>query len=81
MTALALGLSHFSKKKKRQYENSNMRRYLRNEESYELFKSGDVKTAFGKILDAFAGCDRVMINLECAVTEKDTAIKKIGPNL
>lgn len=51
------------------------------EESYELFKNGDVKTAFGSVLDVFSGCDRVMVNLECAVTEKDTPIKKIGPNL
>ena len=31
--------------------------------------------------EIFNGTDRVIVNLECAVTDKNTPIKKIGPNI
>ena len=46
-----------------------------------LFAQGDAQTLFGDVIDVFKASDRVLINLECAVTDKDTPIKKIGPNL
>ena len=39
------------------------------------------KELFGDITDLFKSSDRVIVNLECAVTESDVPIKKIGPNL
>ncbi|MBQ9777563.1 MAG: CapA family protein [Clostridia bacterium] len=47
----------------------------------ELFAAGDIATLFGDTLSLFAGNDINMINLECALTDADTAIKKCGPNL
>lgn len=47
----------------------------------ELFKSCQAKALFGDVIDVFKDSDRVIVNLECAITEKDTPIKKIGPNL
>ncbi len=47
-----------------------------------LFADGNKgRELFGDIVDLFECADRVMVNLECAVTEKETPIKKIGPNL
>ena len=48
---------------------------------HELFAQGRGKELFSDICDVFDSCDRVIVNLECAVTEKNTKIKKIGPNL
>ena len=50
-------------------------------DSKELFASCNSKALFNDIIDIFKASSRVMINLECAVTEADTPIKKIGPNL
>ncbi len=50
-------------------------------DSEELFASCKCKELFGDVIDVFGSSDRVLINLECAITEKDTPIKKIGPNL
>ena len=47
----------------------------------EEFLKGDLQTLFHDVPSAFAGADRVFVNLECAVTDKDTAIFKKGPNL
>ena len=47
----------------------------------EVFASSDASAAFGDIIPFFKSMDRVIVNLECAITDKDTAIKKIGPNL
>lgn len=47
----------------------------------EYFIKGDVQTLFGKICDVAKNADRVIINLECALTDSDNAIKKMGPNL
>ncbi|MBQ4509450.1 MAG: CapA family protein [Clostridia bacterium] len=47
----------------------------------QLFESADHKSLFNDVLTEFEEADRVIINLECAVTDKNTPIKKIGPNL
>ncbi len=46
-----------------------------------LFRECRGKELFGNILDIFKSSDRVFVNLECAVTDKETPIKKLGPNL
>jgi len=46
-----------------------------------LFQNGDAEALFGDILPVFHSADRVLINLECALTESDKAIPKFGPNL
>ena len=50
-------------------------------ECEELFAKGNGKALFGNVCDAFASCDESIVNLETAITDKDTPIKKIGPNL
>ena len=50
-------------------------------ESEEPFKKGDAEGAFGSICKLFKTADRTLVNLECAVTEHETGIKKIGPCL
>ena len=47
----------------------------------ELFDKCQTRELFNDVLDAFATADRCIVNLETAVTNKDTPIKKIGPNL
>ncbi len=49
--------------------------------SAPLFESGDVPALFGTVPALFAGADRVIVNLECALTESEGAIRKCGPNL
>ena len=49
--------------------------------SWQAFDNVDAKTAFGDVTELFAACDRVIVNLECAVTDRGTKIKKYGPNL
>lgn len=49
--------------------------------SYKAFDEIDVKTAFNDVLDVFAQGDRVIVNLECALTESEHKIPKKGPNL
>ncbi len=48
------------------------------EKQFEQCKSTEL---FNDIIDLFKSSDRAIINLECAVTDKNTPIKKIGPNL
>ena len=50
-------------------------------DSAQLFASGDVDALFGDIVGHFAAADRVIVNLECALTESQNAIRKFGPNL
>ena len=45
------------------------------------FKKENVRDLFGDVPTVFQDADRVLINLECALTEKDTPIFKKGPNL
>lgn len=45
------------------------------------FAANDAKAAFTDVLDVFSKADRVIVNLECAITESENAIKKCGPNL
>ena len=47
----------------------------------DLWENGNVQSIFGKIPELFRNSDRVIVNLECALTEKETAIRKFGPNL
>ena len=49
--------------------------------SWQAFENVDVKTAFCDVADFFTTCDRVLVNLECAVTDRGVKIKKYGPNL
>lgn len=45
------------------------------------FASGDVAALFGRVTEEFSRCDRVIVNLECALTDSESAIRKCGPNL
>lgn len=47
----------------------------------QLFYEAKSQELFRDVIDVFKASDRVLVNLECAVTEKDTPIAKIGPNL
>lgn len=47
----------------------------------KLLAEQDWKTLFKDIPTEFEKSDRVIVNLECAITDKDTAIRKCGPNL
>lgn len=51
------------------------------EESLVYFKNGDGRAAFTNVCDKFKKADRVIVNLECALTEHDKGIKKMGPCL
>lgn len=45
------------------------------------FAAQDIDTLFGDVTELFRHQDFVLVNLECAITEHDGAIKKFGPNL
>ena len=47
----------------------------------ELYKKKDTGALFGDTVSLFEGNDINFVNLECAVTESENAIKKIGPPL
>ena len=49
--------------------------------AHPYFNNNDAKGAFTDVLDVFKKADRVIVNLECAITESENAIKKCGPNL
>ena len=49
--------------------------------SAPALERGDVRAAFGGMADEFASADVVVINLECALTDSDAAIRKCGPAL
>jgi hypothetical protein len=49
--------------------------------SIPLFLKQDLKGLFGDTLEVFGSAGRVIVNLECALTERGTPIKKCGPNL
>ncbi len=50
-------------------------------DSEQAFAEQKVAELFNDVPTQFAKADRVVVNLECAVTDKDTPIKKLGPNL
>ncbi|MBQ7353329.1 MAG: CapA family protein [Clostridia bacterium] len=50
-------------------------------DSKKLFEECKGNELFSDIVDIFKNSNRTIVNLECAVTDKDTPIKKIGPNL
>lgn len=47
----------------------------------ELFEKTDAEKLFGDVPAIFSECDRVLVNIECALTYADTPINKRGPNL
>ena len=49
--------------------------------SEPLFVAGDTEKLFGDVLPILKGSDRLIVNLECALTTYDGAITKCGPNL
>ncbi|MBQ3079786.1 MAG: CapA family protein [Clostridia bacterium] len=51
------------------------------EASERAFREGDVQALFSDVLPVFQGADRVLVNLECALTDTNGAIMKFGPNL
>ena len=51
------------------------------EANFDLYKSGNKQVLFGDVCKLADGADRVIINLECALTDSDGAIKKFGPNI
>ncbi|NLA83103.1 MAG: CapA family protein [Clostridiales bacterium] len=51
------------------------------ENTRPYFERKDIKTLFGDVPKVFKDADRVIVNLECALTTSEKAIKKFGPNL
>lgn len=49
--------------------------------SAPLFAAGDTEGLFSDALEVFKRNDRVVLNLECALTEAENGIRKCGPNL
>ena len=49
------------------------------EQSEQLFIDGAVRELFGGVCDLVKKADRTIINLECALTNAETGIKKFGP--
>lgn len=45
------------------------------------FIHGNIQPLFGKVYALAQSMDRVIINLECALTDSDNKIRKMGPNL
>ncbi len=51
------------------------------DQSRPIFAAKDARGAFGDVVDLFAKADRVVVNLECALTDSENRINKLGPNL
>ena len=47
----------------------------------KYFVEGDIKALFGDINGLASEMDRIIVNVECALTNYDGAIKKFGPNI
>ena len=47
----------------------------------DIWKGGKTEELFHDVSTAFQGVDRVIVNLECSLTEADTPIQKVGPNM
>ncbi len=55
---------------------------IREQGTTEAFSNKKTDMLFDKsIQELFRSADEVIVNLECAITDKDTPIKKFGPNL
>lgn len=52
-----------------------------NVNSHELYENCDIQTLFTDTLPIFEGNDINFVNIECAFTESENAIKKFGPPL
>lgn len=46
-----------------------------------LFAAGDLDALFNDVAPVFKTAERVIVNLECALTETEGAIRKFGPNI
>lgn len=51
------------------------------ENSVPMFAAKETDALFGDVKALFDAADYSVINLECAITDSDNAIKKFGPNL
>lgn len=51
------------------------------EVTWDYFIKGDVKTTFGDVVGLCKEADRVIVNLECALTSHEGRIAKCGPNI
>lgn len=49
--------------------------------SEKYFIDGDIKTLFGEIPSIIKNYDRLLVNLECALTDSEKGIEKCGPNI
>lgn len=47
----------------------------------EVFEKGDIKTLFNDVPEVFKDSDKVIVNLEVALTNSDYKIEKFGPNI
>ena len=47
----------------------------------KYFINGDISATFGKAAELCKSADRVIVNVECALTDYDGAIRKMGPNI
>ena len=49
--------------------------------SFPIFEAANEKLAFSDVLSLFGSADRVIVNLESALTESENRIAKCGPNI
>jgi len=47
----------------------------------DVWNGATAETLFTDVVDLFHSANRVVVNLECALTERETVIRKFGPNL
>lgn len=52
-----------------------------NKHNEQLFINNDTKAIYGDVMNLAKNADRIIVNLECALTHHDGAIPKFGPNL
>ena len=43
----------------------------------EYYAKCDIKALFADVLDVFSKADRIVVNLECAITESETSFRMI----
>ncbi|MBR6766840.1 MAG: CapA family protein, partial [Clostridia bacterium] len=49
--------------------------------SADDFRTGNTEALFHDVVPLFHSSDRVLVNVECALTDRGTPIPKFGPNL